>query len=280
MKRDIITINQDLCNGCGQCVPGCPEGALQIIDGKARLISDLFCDGLGACIGECPEKAITIEKREAEPYDEARVMANIVKQGEATILAHLIHLRDHNETGFLNAALKYLQENNFTVPPDFTASRGADTASGAACGCPGSAEQVIRHGHGHSSGPAVLMESELSQWPVQLQLINPQAPFFRDADILIAADCVPFSYANFHQKFLKGKKLIIFCPKLDTTIESYIQKLKELFAAQNIRSVTILHMEVPCCFGVGKIVQAALDRAGMKIPVEDITISIDGNIKK
>ncbi len=281
MKRDIITIDEKLCTGCGQCVPGCPEGALQIIDGKARLVSDLFCDGLGACIGECPENAIKIEKREAEPYDEEKVMANVVTQGEATIAAHLNHLQEHGEAVFLKTALGYLKKNNISLPAGFRPKDSErEEEPFMARGCPGSMAQEIKHEAAQEDEDKILrVESELSQWPIQLHLINPAAPYLRDAELLIAADCVPFSYGNFHRDFLKGKKLIIFCPKLDTGIEVYVEKLKAIFQTQNIRSLQLVHMEVPCCFGVGQIVKKAMIEAGIEIPVTDITVSINGAIK-
>lgn len=277
MERDIITIDEKKCTGCGLCIPGCPEGAIQIIDEKARLISDLYCDGLGACLGQCPEGAISIEKREAEPYDEKKVMANIVKQGESTILAHLKHLKDHNEMGFLNLAIEYLNSNSIVVPSEFY--EGSEEKPTMACGCPSSMEREIIKDESCScddeSGPVA---SELSQWPVQLQLINPNAAYFKNADLLIAADCVPFSFGDFHRRFLKGKKLIVFCPKLDTTIDAYIEKLTELFRVQNIKSITIVHMEVPCCFGVEKIVTEALRKSNKNIIIKDYTISVQGEI--
>lgn len=280
MERDIITIEEELCTGCGQCVPGCPEGALQIIDGKARLVSDLFCDGLGACIGECPENAIKVEKREAEPYEEKKVMANVASHGEATILAHLNHLKEHGETGFLEIALDYLKKNNLSIPAGFEQENISETEQVMACGCPGTMAREIRHGERTGDeDSSVRIKSELTQWPVQLHLINPDAPYLKDADLLIAADCVPFSYGNFHRDFLKGRKLIIFCPKLDTGIDVYIEKLKRIFQGRNIRSVQLIHMEVPCCFGVGRIVEKAMREAGVEIPVTDITVLINGEIK-
>ncbi|MCP4728053.1 MAG: 4Fe-4S ferredoxin, partial [bacterium] len=242
-----------------------------IIDGKARLISDLFCDGLGACIGECPEDAISIEKREAVPYDEKKVMGNIVKQGEATIIAHLKHLNDHNETGFLSQATEYLESKGMEVP-DYTEEPRM------ACGCPGSMAQEIKKDEKSGSDVSGPVESELTQWPIQAQLINPGAPYFKNADLLIAADCVSFSYGDFHRKFLKDKKLIIFCPKLDTTIDAYIEKLAELFRVQDIKSITVAHMEVPCCFGTEQIVKTALQKSGKDIPINIITISVQGEV--
>lgn len=278
MKRSIIKIDTGKCTGCGQCVPGCPEGALQIIDGKARLVSDLFCDGLGACIGECPENAIAIEEREAEPYDEIRVMENIVQQGENTIRAHLQHLRDHNETGFFNQAIEYLREHNLDISHYDDVSLSPAIGQTQECGCPGSMTLELK-GEGDRNDVAndTLYKSELRNWPVQLQLINPQAPYFENAHLLIAADCVPFANPNFH-RFIKDKVLIIFCPKLDRTIDSYIEKLSEIFKNHRIRSISTVHMEVPCCSGVEKIVEMALQKAGRDIPLTDTTISIRGEV--
>jgi len=274
VKRQIISINEDKCNGCGLCVPGCPEGALQIIEGKARLVSDLFCDGLGACIGECPEGAITILEREAEPYNERLVMENIIPQGPSVIAAHIKHLRDHNETGYLNEALDLLREKGLPVPVELETAPHEHHA-----GCPGSRVIDMR---GHRSAPrndeAVRRQSELRQWPVQLHLVNPHAPFLKNADLLVAADCVPFAYPAFHEDMLRDKILVIFCPKLDSGLEQYVEKLAEIFAHQDIRSVTVAHMEVPCCFGAGRIVETAMQRAGRRVPVNDYTVEIGGSL--
>ncbi|HLP60927.1 MAG TPA: 4Fe-4S binding protein [Candidatus Deferrimicrobium sp.] len=280
MKRQIIRIDEDKCNGCGQCVPGCPEGALQIIDDKARLISDLFCDGLGACIGNCPQGAIVIEEREAEPYDERKVMANIAKQGANVIRAHLLHLKEHNESAYLKTAVEYLQEQGIDVPTLIH----ANAHTGVHTGCPGAAMRDMRSQKtqpGQQPAGAmnhVTVESQLRQWPVQLQLINPRAPYLQDADLLVAADCVPFAYANFHERFLKDKALIIFCPKLDQTIDQYIEKLTAIFLNNNIKSISVVHMEVPCCSGTVYLVQKALEQAKKIIPIKDYTISLAGEI--
>jgi NAD-dependent dihydropyrimidine dehydrogenase PreA subunit len=277
MKRQIITIDEEKCTGCGECIPGCPEGALQIIDGKARLVSDLFCDGLGACIGTCPEGAISIEEREAEPYDEARVMENIIKAGDNTIRAHLKHLRDHNETGLLQEAIDLLQERGFDVSQYL--DEETQVHVDPACGCPGSAPIDLRgEKSGQSEDDVPPQQSQLRNWPVQLRLINPQAQYFQNAHLLIAADCVPFSYADFHRTFLRDRILIMFCPKLDPTIDEYIAKLSEIFAQSDIQSITILRMEVPCCSGIERIVQTALQRSGKKIPLNELVISINGEI--
>ncbi len=271
MKRDIIRINEEKCTGCGTCITGCPEGALQVIDGKARLISDLFCDGLGACIGDCPEGAIEVEKREAEPYDEYNVMENIVKAGPNVITAHLKHLYDHGQTEFLNQAINFLNEKNIEIP-DYEEEKPLP------CGCPGSMMTDLSENRLESSTEPQILSAELKNWPVQLQLLNPNAPYLKNADLLIAADCAPFAYANFHQRFLKDKVLIILCPKLDKTIDQYVDKLAEIFEKQDIKSISIVHMEVPCCSGIEIIVKRALEKAQKNIIIKDYTISINGEI--
>lgn len=277
-KRKIITIDEEKCNGCGLCIPNCPEGALQIIDGKARLISDLFCDGLGACIGHCPEGAITIEEREAEPYDERKVMENIVKQGENTIKAHLLHLKEHGEFKFLREAITYLTEKSIAVSPEeFLHAVPPHAHQGASC--PGAA--VMDFSADDDSQDAVPKENRttrLRQWPVQIKLVPPFAPYLNDSDLLIAADCVPFAYADFHEDFLKGKTLLVGCPKLDNA-KYYEEKISQVLQQNNIRSITVLHMEVPCCFGMVQLVKNALAKSGKKIPLQDITITIKGGIR-
>jgi NAD-dependent dihydropyrimidine dehydrogenase PreA subunit len=269
VKRDIVRINEEKCTGCGSCVNGCPEGALQLIDGKARVVSDLFCDGLGACIGDCPEGAIEIETREAEPYDECQVIGNIVKEGPNVIKAHLQHLKGHGQKDLVNEAINFLKEKNIEIP-DYEEEP-------MACGCPGSISQDLRRSGNQSVAP-VTGTSELGNWPIQLQLLNPNAPYLKNADLLIAADCAPFAYANFHQRFIKGKVSIIFCPKLDKTTEEYVDKLSEIFQKQDIKSISIVHMEVPCCSGIEIIVQRALEKAQKNTIIKDYTISINGEI--
>jgi ferredoxin len=285
MKRKIIQIDHDLCNGCGLCLPNCPEGALQLIDGKARLVSDLFCDGLGACIGTCPLGAIHVEEREAEPYDEQKVMANIVPQGENVIRAHLSHLAAHNEQRLLEEARRYLREHGIAMPAEPEAS---GCCSGMprlnekeAPGCPGARTIDRRKDDQPAPNPGKADEAqptELQTWPLQLQLLNPQASFFDNADLLIAADCVPFSYASFHSDFLKGKVPIIFCPKLDRTIDQYLTKLTAIFQMHTVRSLHIVHMEVPCCSGTVALTRHALAASGKNIPIYDYTISLQGKL--
>jgi ferredoxin len=283
MKRKIISIDETRCTGCGQCIPDCPEGALQVIDGKARLVSDLFCDGLGACIGTCPEGAISVVEREAEPYDERAVMETIVRQGVPVIAAHLEHLAGHGEAALYDQAIAYLAEKDIPVP-DHRAPPRPDVCHGGEPGahpfaaCPGSAARSIPRPAGTGLHTDEAKDSELRQWPVQLALLNPAAPYFEDADLLIAADCVPFAYAGFHQELLRGRIVIVFCPKLDEDIEGYVEKLAEIFSRHEIRSITVAHMEVPCCGGVRFVVDRALQRSGRAIPVSERTISIRGDL--
>ncbi|TET50456.1 MAG: 4Fe-4S dicluster domain-containing protein [Actinomycetota bacterium] len=279
-KREIITIDEEKCNGCGSCVPGCPEGALQIIDNKARLISDLFCDGLGACIGDCPEDAISIIEREAEPYDEVRVMENIVKQGKNTIKAHLEHLKNHGETVFLKQATDYLEEKGIANPLEEEVKDKAGEK--LPCGCPGSSVRDMREDKRETTEDDdinVNQKAELRQWPVQIHLVPVNAPYFDGADLLITADCVPFAYGNFHKDLLKGKILLVGCPKLDDA-GFYKDKITEILKENNIKSVTIAHMEVPCCFGLVKLVNEALAEAGKDILLDDITVKVNGEMVK
>jgi NAD-dependent dihydropyrimidine dehydrogenase PreA subunit len=231
VKRKIVKIDEEKCTGCGQCASACAEGAIRIVNGKARLISERYCDGLGACLGECPEGAIFIEEREAAAFDEKAVAA----------------------------------------------ARGSPAAHDPP-GCPGSAMRLLkprRDGGTESASPAA--DSELRHWPVQLKLVAPTAPFLKDAHLLLAADCVPFALADFHPKFLRGRSVIIGCPKLDDPA-FYVEKLTEIFQRSGIRSVTVLHMEVPCCFGLKRIAEAALEASGKKFPIRDVTVGIEGKV--
>ena len=272
-KRKIIKIDEQKCNGCGLCIPNCPEGALQIIDGKARLVSDLFCDGLGACIGHCPEGAINIEEREAQKYDEPKVMANIVKQGKNVIKAHLEHLKDHNEAGYLKEALNYLKENKIDNP----LSNIDTTSKPLPCGCPGNKVVDFRTLKEPASQrkPSQREESCLRQWPVQLTLVPAYAPYLDNTDLLISADCVPFAYADFHRDLLQGKTLLVGCPKLDN-IAAYENKLNQILENNNIKSITYAHMEVPCCSGLIGVINSAIKASGKGIPFKEVTISIKG----
>ena len=228
MIRKIIKIDEEKCNGCGACVSACHEGAIGLVDGKAKLLRDDYCDGLGDCLPTCPTGAITFEKREAADYNEKAVMENKLKKHG---IAH------HG-------------------------------------GCPGS--RLGRIMHEHSSHNEVKVESRLSQWPVQIKLVPVNAPYFDGADLLIAADCTAFAYGNFHNDFIKDKITLIGCPKLDSV--DYSEKLTAILAVNDIRSVTVVRMEVPCCGGIQMAVQKALDASGKRIPLNVTVISTDGKI--
>ncbi len=238
MKRRIIEINEEKCNGCGACAQACHEGAIAMVDGKAKLMRDDYCDGLGDCLPTCPTGAITFVEREAAPYDEAAVLAN--KQ-------------------------KKMQAEGMTLP----------------CGCPGSQSKIIEHAHcdceaekGSNSKQEQL--SRLSQWPVQIQLVPVNAPYFDGAKLLVAADCTAYAYASFHEKFIKGHITLVGCPKLDPV--DYSEKLTEIITANDIKSVTIVRMEVPCCGGLENAAKTALQNSGKFIPWQVVTISTDGRI--
>jgi len=308
VQRDIIKIDEERCNGCGLCVPNCHEGALRVIDDKVRLVSELMCDGLGACIGHCPEGAITIEKREAEPYDEIMVICDMVKKGANTVIAHLSHLKDHHEYGYLEEGTTWLElhreELSFKVEEVLEAvnakTRHLQAVPGvlhthAAHGvqqmhaeyvghhahtsgsCPGSRERVMAPVPAFATAPGET-PSQLTHWPVQMHLVNPNSPAYRGADLLLAADCVAFSLGSFHHGFLKGKALAIACPKLDHGTESYIDKLTIMIETAKVNTITVMMMEVPCCGGLVQMVRTAMTRASRKVPVKAVMVSIDGKI--
>lgn len=288
MKRDIVKIDEDLCDGCGLCVPNCHEGALQIIDNKARLISDLMCDGLGACLGHCPQGAITIEQREAEAYNETAVMAEMVSKGKNVVVAHLKHLLDHDEMGFLEEGEKYLKDNkdslDFDLDSVLTEVHKKDLVmekhgGHSACGCPSATEMSF----GPKSNEAPVfnaneLKSELRQWPIQMHLINPNAPYYRNADVVITADCVAFALGNYHQKYLKGKSVAIACPKLDSNMDIYVDKLIRMVDEAQVNTFTVMIMEVPCCGGLIQMVKTAVAQAERTVPIKLITVGIQGDI--
>lgn len=309
MKREIIKIDEEKCTGCGICIPNCHEGALQMIDGKARLISDLMCDGLGACIGHCPEGAIEIIEREAQPYDEIAVIKEMFTKGKNTVIAHLSHLKDHKEFGYLKQGVRWMQEHKNEI--DFNVDEVTSIvhngthkqpeAAPSACrcgghdepqkqhthnpihdlmtgGCPGSAAKEINKTETNSVANEGDAPSELRQWPVQMHLINPMASYFQNSDLLLAADCVAFSMGNFHDKALKGKSLGIACPKLDSNTEIYVQKLVSLIEDAKINTITIMKMTVPCCGGILQMAKSALQQSSRKVPIKSITVDINGDI--
>jgi NAD-dependent dihydropyrimidine dehydrogenase PreA subunit len=261
--REIVRIDEDKCDGCGLCVPACAEGAIQIIDGKAKLLADNLCDGLGACLGHCPKDAIIIEKRAADEFDEEAVDQHLQAIGRPTLQhqAHAVHAHAHAHAGG---------------------------------GCPSAAVQV--HGGGGGCPSARLMNlapkapadaagdeagtrpSELRQWPVQMHLVPPTAPFLQGADLLLAADCAAFAYADFHKDLLKGKALLIGCPKLDDG-QAYLQKLTAMLQHNDIKRLTVVHMEVPCCSGLVMMARQAVAQSGKDVPLETIRVGVQGEIK-
>lgn len=276
MKRKIIKIDEEKCNGCGLCLPNCPEGALQLIDGKVRLISDLFCDGLGACLGHCPQGAIEVVEREAEPYSEEKVMENIIQAGSNTIKAHLAHLKDHGETDYLQQAIAVLKNNNIPIPQ-------LEEKMSEHCGCPGA--KMIDFNSGKERGPDNGQESgkrpsQLRQWPVQLHLVPPNAPYFQGKDVVLAADCVAYAVADFHKDYLKGKSLVIACPKLDAEQDIYVEKLIAMIDKAKINTLTVMIMEVPCCSGLLQTARTAAARATRKVPIKVIVVGLQGDILK
>lgn len=319
--RAVIEIDEEKCDGCGLCAGGCHEGALRIIDGKARLVGESLCDGLGACIGECPRGALRTVEREVEEYDERRVIENILPKGMNTVAAHLDHLRSHGQDSWLAQARAVLAEKGLAVPEPKSAPCGCGAAfpeprassvtrrdsplrpaapapfaapridNGMSGGCPGSAARSFAASAGtpaavpaapkpaggpSGSGAAGSLASRLEQWPVQLHLVNPRAPYFRGADLLIAADCTAFACGAFHQALLAGRRLVIACPKLDHGREVYLDKIRALIDESQVSSVTVAVMEVPCCGGLSRLVQEAAASASRSVPVSTVVVGIEG----
>jgi ferredoxin len=249
MKRKIITIDEGLCDGCGSCVSACSEGALQIVDGKARLVREDFCDGFGDCIGECPTGAMVIEERESTPFDIGAVKGYLLKtQGEAAV-------RRMEES-----QKKHGAEKNQTLP----------------CGCPGSLSQVLAIPDTVST-QGDQMQAKLGNWPVQIHLLPLKAPYYKGADLLVAADCCAYAYAGFHSDFIEGRTLAIGCPKLDNA-GAYKEKLAAILGENDIKSVTIAYMEVPCCEGLAKLVGEAVKGSGKSFPIKKKKIGIKGKV--
>ncbi|MCX5902160.1 MAG: 4Fe-4S binding protein [Proteobacteria bacterium] len=244
VKRKIIQIDEERCNGCGQCVPSCAEGAIQIVNGKARLISDQYCDGLGACLGECPQDALKIVEREAPEFDEEAVEQHL----------HTAARQNEKPSAPVHAGCPSAAMRSFDH-----AGRGRDSAQPA-----------------EGAGPAA---SELTNWPVQIRLVPPTAQFLKNADLLVAADCVPVAYPAFHKDFLQGRVVLLGCPKFDDA-EAYIHKFAQIFKTANVKSVMVVVMEVPCCQGLPAMVKEGMDVAGKHIPIEKVVVSAEGEILK
>ncbi len=275
MKRNIIKIDEEKCNGCGQCVTGCPEGAIQMVNGKARLVSENYCDGLGACIGDCPVGAISLEERETIPYSEALVMENMIRQGEDVVRKHLEHLLEHKEMELYDEAMDILAAKGINIEPE-TQHQPVHHHAHHGHGCPGSMNRLLqKNAEPVKKAEAPAGFSRLNQWPVKLKLLSPESPVFSGGvDLLVSADCAPYANGNFHEEFLNGRIMVTFCPKLDPYIDEYREKLAAILTNHDIKSVTIARMEVPCCGGVAALVQEAVKRSGKNIPVEQRIVKI------
>lgn len=251
--RKIIQIEEDKCNGCGLCVPNCAEGAIQIIGGKARLVKDSYCDGLGACLGHCPQDALHVIERDADEFDEEGAMEFVKKMDDAKQKAQSFKPQfkpQHSHGGGCPGS------RMMTFDTDDKANTSAVTVSG------GDIEIKIK--------------SQLKQWPVQLNLVPANAPYFENADLLVTADCVPFAYPNYHLDLLKGKAVVVGCPKLDDN-QYYTEKLTDIVSFNNLKSITVAYMEVPCCGGIVRAVETAVANSGKNVPIIKVRIGVQGN---
>ncbi len=259
--REMVKIDEEKCNGCGLCVPSCAEGAIQIIDGKAKLVADSLCDGLGACLGDCPVDAISIEKRDADEFDEEAVDKRLKELGRDP-LPH-----DHGQAPVAGGC-----------PSAQVQSIPASKPVAAAGGCPSARMMNFDQKPVQKIDQAGQRPSELRQWPVQLHLVPPTAPFLQDKEVLLAADCVPFAYADFHKDMLQERALLIACPKLDNT-QPYLDMLVAMLQQNNIKKLLVAHMEVPCCSGLIAIAKQAIEASGVDVPFETINVGIKGDLK-
>lgn len=255
--RKIVKINEELCNGCGECVPSCAEGAIRIVDGKARLVADNLCDGLGACLGDCPMNAITIEERDADEFDEVAVERHMAKAQGPALAA----------------------KRPMAHAPVMAAAHSHHAHGGG--GCPGARvlqfdKAAQRPAASGTTGEAPT--SALRQWPVQLHLVPPTAPYFHKSDVVLAADCVAYALAGFHERYLAGRSLAIACPKLDDGQDTYLEKLVAMIDHAQINTLTVMIMEVPCCSGLLKLAQAAVAKATRKVPLKLVRVGLQGDI--
>jgi NAD-dependent dihydropyrimidine dehydrogenase PreA subunit len=271
MIRKIVQIDESKCDGCGQCIPSCAEGAIQLVNGKARLVGDVLCDGLGACLGDCPQGAITIIERDAPAFDEVAVKT------------HLTATRP----GAAPHAPAPPSPPSPPARPRLSVLEGGASSSGgggSGGGCPGSASRTIQRrpmpmaAAGGSRLADTTTDSRLGQWPIQLHLVPVGAPYFEGADLLVAADCVPFAYARFHDDFLAGRAVVVGCPKLDD-LNAYVQKLGQILTRSDVKSVTVVRMEVPCCGGISMAAKQALLACGKPLPFRDVVIGVDGAVR-
>ena len=233
--RNIVKIDEEKCNGCGKCINACAEGAIKLVNRKAKLVSEIYCDGLGACIGHCPQDAITIEQREAAEFDEEATKSHLEEQK------------------------KIAEQVSFV--------------------CPGMMARQLRKDDKETESLPVEVASQLGHWPVQLKLVPPNAPYFAGADLLLVADCVPLAMGDFHNKFLKGRSIAVGCPKLDD-VQFYVDKLAAIIQANKLKSLTVVHMEVPCCSGLTEIARKAISKNKIEMSFEDVTIDLRGNVSR
>ncbi|MFC2018347.1 4Fe-4S dicluster domain-containing protein [Chloroflexota bacterium] len=287
--RKIINIDEEKCNGCGDCAIACAEGALEIVDGKAKLISQQYCDGLGACLGECPQGAITIEEREAEQFDEEATQQHLeakedisealpcgcpsstVAQFERPVVAEEAKAGEALPCGCPSTTMA-----RFERP---AVAEEAKAGEALPCGCPSTTmARFERPAVSSDKRAAPSSESTLGHWPVQLTLVPPTAPFLQGADVLLAADCVPFAYSGFHQDFLRDHALLVACPKLDD-YSAHLRKLTDILSQSSLKSLTVLHMEVPCCLGLVHMAKEAVRLSGKDIPFKEVTVGTRGDLK-
>lgn len=270
MVRKIIQIDEEQCDGCKMCIPACPEGAIQMVDGKAKLVKDFYCDGLGACLGHCPQDAITVIEREAEEYDEHSVMQNVMTKGDAVVRQHLQHLHEHGQDKYLKVAMSML-ENGQTDKAGLELFRSNSS-------CPGSHSFSFEKPEIPIQTQMKAITSSLNHWPIQMHLISPMAPHYRGSEVVLAADCVAYSLADFHQTYLAGRTLAIACPKLDINQQVYLEKIKMLIDQSQIKALHVLIMQVPCCSGLLQLAQTALEQSERKIPVKATVVGVQGQI--
>lgn len=254
MLRRIIEIDESKCNGCGACAEACHEGAIGMIDGKAKLLRDDYCDGLGDCLPECPTGAIAFVEREAAAYDEAAVAANMAAQGR------VYERRSEGKGGSKDPA----------------SGTGQGHGHHGGMGCPGSSVRTMERAGEEGAAAGAPVQSQLAQWPCQIKLVPVEAPYFDGCDLLVAADCSAYAYGDFHNRFIKGRITLVGCPKLDAV--DYSEKLAEIFARNDIRSIVLTRMTVPCCGGLEHAVRTALERSGKSIPLQVATIGIEGEL--
>ena len=274
-KRIIIEIDEDACNGCGACESECPEGALKVIGGKARLVGESLCDGLGACIGRCPKNAISVTERETSDYDEVAVLKGILPLGKDLLAAHFAHLDRHGQDLYLAQAAEYLRTNGLEPPRGFERLRKIEKPQFTKPAC---RSFSLREPAANAQDlPGTISSPQRSKnWPIQLHLVNPHSPRFEGTNLAIEADCTAFVMGTAHEKILDGRALVIACPKLDHDKDSYLVKLAVLLA--QAASVSVVTMEVPCCAGLLRLVEEARRTAGVDLPLQSLVIGINGGL--